>query len=258
MKWVLRILGFVALLVATVAVFPAPVEATADPLIITTSTTLNADHSGSIVIGADSITLDCAGFSVDGSLSGSGTGISLDGRMGVTVKNCHVTDFPFGFELFDSSDNTFEQNTANGNDVDGILLEESSNNTFKQNTANGNGGVGFVLLDSIGNTFEENTANGNGDAGFFLEEASDRNTFKENTANNNDFAGFTLELPSGNTFEENTANGNEFGFFLENADNNTFKENTASGNSEFGAAQDGDSTGNVFEENQFSNTSGGI
>ena len=74
-----------------ISLLPSPVSA----ITITTDTTLTADHFGNFTIGADGITLDCAGFSVIG--SGAGTGIRVSGRRKVTVKNCVVTDFSRGF-----------------------------------------------------------------------------------------------------------------------------------------------------------------
>ena len=47
--------------------------------------------------GADGITLDCAGHSIIG--PGSGNGIYLRDRTGVTVRNCHVSNFEIGIKL---------------------------------------------------------------------------------------------------------------------------------------------------------------
>ena len=79
-------------------------EARADTtgtLTITSNTNLNEDHQGNIVIAADGVTLDCQGHEVTG--TGSGTGVLLNGRTGVTVKNCHVSGFLDGFGLFNAS-----------------------------------------------------------------------------------------------------------------------------------------------------------
>ncbi len=148
-------LSILALVIAAVAVLPVPVSATADPLTITATTTLTADHSGSIIIGANGITLDCAGHSVTG--SGSGNGIFLSGRTGVTVKNCEVTNFSIGFRLAGfSSGNTFTGNTANDNGDKGFRLVQSDDNTLTGNTANDNGDKGFSLFESSDNTLTKN------------------------------------------------------------------------------------------------------
>ncbi len=124
-------LSILALVIAAIAVFPAPVSATFST--ITVTTTLTADHVEGIIIGADGITLDCAGCSVIG--SGGGIGILLDGRTGVTVKNCIVTNFLVGFRLFSSDDNTLTENTAEGNLAGGFQVASGSvGNTITGNS----------------------------------------------------------------------------------------------------------------------------
>ena len=76
-------LGVIAGLLVIVALYfllPAPAHATADPLVITKNTTLKADHVGKILIGADGVTLNCAGHNVTG--DGTGIGINLINRTG--------------------------------------------------------------------------------------------------------------------------------------------------------------------------------
>ena len=74
---------------------PLPAWANDDgTLTLAADTTLFSDHHGGIVIDADDITLDCAGFSIIG--SGSGDGILLQGRTGVSVENCNVAGFTNG------------------------------------------------------------------------------------------------------------------------------------------------------------------
>jgi parallel beta-helix repeat protein len=197
-----------------------------ETLTITTNTTLTEDYFGQIVINADGVTLDGDGHIIIGpgpdvwirefyeELNTSGPrptiGILLEGRTGVTVKNCRVTNFSYGFMLGDSHGNTLQENTANDNAYIGFVLESSSNNTFLNNTANDIGkvddpGNGFEIGRSFGNTFKRNTVNGNW-IGFVLE-MSDGNIFEANTANNNTHAGFSVG-GSNNTFFHNNLVGN--------------------------------------------------
>ena len=101
----------------------------------------------------DGITLDCAGKSVIG--SGSGTGILLSGRTGVTITNCQVANFEMGIELISSSGNTLTDNTADGNSR-GFRLSTSSDNTLTGNTAEGNVDGFLVSFNSVGNTITGN------------------------------------------------------------------------------------------------------
>jgi len=112
-----------SILIASVfalATLPLPVYGAACPSPITMTTTLTADCNGTIIIIADNITLDCAGFDVIG--PGSGTGILLNLRTGVTVKNCNVESFVFGIALSNSDGNTLTDNTANSNNAGGIVV----------------------------------------------------------------------------------------------------------------------------------------
>ncbi len=59
-------------------------------------TELRVEHQGNTIIGADDITLDCAGSMVSSLVPGSGIGIALNNRIKVTVKNCYVQDFEVG------------------------------------------------------------------------------------------------------------------------------------------------------------------
>ncbi len=125
--------------------------------VITTNTTLSADHVGGIVIGAHGVVLDCNGHRI----SGGTAGITLNVKTGVTVKNCTVT-----------------------NSVNGIVLSSSSGNTFEANTVESNA-AGFHLIGSAGNTFKGNTASRNQQFGFRLEAFSTGNNLRENTIANN-------------------------------------------------------------------------
>jgi len=191
-----------------VLVDASPASATSGTLMIDTDTTLTEDHSGSIVINADDITLDCDEYSVTG--LGSGEGILLNGRTGVTVKNCHVTGFTEGFVLTGSSGNTLKRNTASDNSLIGFALFESSWNNLVHNIATGNQ-EGFGLTASAENILKGNRANHNVFDGFLLQNSTD-NILKANRASDN-AVGFSLESSSaGNTLRGNTADGNGVGF----------------------------------------------
>ncbi len=69
---------------------------TAGTMTIMEDTELIENHGGNIIIGADDITLDCAGNMVSGLVPGSGIGVALNNRIKVTVKNCYVQDFEVG------------------------------------------------------------------------------------------------------------------------------------------------------------------
>jgi parallel beta-helix repeat protein len=233
---------------------PFPAWGTTGTLTITADTTLTEDHTGGIVIGADNITLNCDNHTVTGP---GGNGISIGSlhvfRSGVTVKNCHVSNFLASGFIIRAGGTTLTGNTATGNREHGFGFFES-HGTYTGNTAAGNGFDGFHFDLSSG-TMKENTATGNGGSGFNFE-STRRATLKENTATDNG-SGFVLSSADQNTLTENTADNNGGnGFSLHHSKGNTLKENAACDNQDFDAFQDGTSTDNVFKENDFCTTSG--
>ena len=177
-----------------------------------------------LIIGANGITLNCAGLTISGKTGNTNDGISLSGRTGVTVKNCKVTGFYDGFYLEHSSGNSLLGNTANSNGRDcnnnGFALYDSSSNTLTKNTANSNGEHGFSLLESSGNSLLGNTANSNGilcgGIGFYVFDSSS-NTLTGNKANSNSNYGFWFvgSTNTGNSLTKNTANSNTWYGYLD-------------------------------------------
>jgi parallel beta-helix repeat protein len=197
-----------------------------ETLTISTDTILTEDHVGNIVIGADNVTLDGNGHGIigpspdificdpnTGDVSWT-IGILLEGRTGVTIKNCSVTGFGYGFFLNDSDRNILQGNIANDNAFIGFVLSYSSDNTLRDNTVSGNGddpGNGFELCTSFRNTFQGNTANDNSN-GFTFDD-SDGNILRGNTANNNTISGFMVGYSSNNTLTDNTVSNNANGIW---------------------------------------------
>lgn len=191
-------------------------------------------------MGANGITLDCAGHTISGTgTNDTSVGIHLTGITSVTVKNCYVTEFWYGLVLNDSSNNTFSGNKADNNTYDGFLLNSASNsNVFSGNKADNNSyGDGFYLRNSSNNTLSGNTADSNHYNGFVLD-GSSGNTFTNNTADNSYFEyGFYLYNSSGNTLSRNTADSNRsYGYYDTSTGSgtagtaNVYTDNTGNGN----------------------------
>jgi len=236
----LAVLLLFTVLGSALAFLPAPVFAQNPSCgaTITANTTLSANVGPCVgkglVIGANGITLNCAGYAIRG--TGGYVGVNLTGIREATVENCNVTGFNFGFGLYyPSFSNTFTGNTESVNYI-GFFLSDSFNNTFTGNTGNDNPAVGFLLSYSYKNTFTGNTANENPGDGFYLGGYANSNTFTGNTANSNDGGGFVLDDSSNsNILTRNTANDNRWGFYLlDSSASNTLAWNTANYNSESG------------------------
>ncbi len=160
---------------------------------ITSDTTLTSDLTdcpgNGLIIGADNITLDCAGHTIDGDGSGGGDGIVVSGRSWDTIKNCTVTDFAYGISLSWSSNNTLTDNTANSNDY-GFFVSDSDSNTLTGSTASGNLYDGIYLQSSYtntNNTLSGSTVRDNVWAGVQL--GGNFNTLSGSTIRNNGGAG---------------------------------------------------------------------
>ena len=188
-------------------------------LIVTEDTVLTEDHFGEVYIEADGITLDGNGHTITGSgewmwnstqrMWGTAWGIVIDGRRGVTVKNCRVTNFAVGVKLFGSDGNILLNNTVYETAWGGISISFSVNNTLLDNTVYGTKevvGAGFSVEMSFGNTFKGNVAYDNG-IGFGLGEF-EREIFEE-------VRSFVPKKCEGNVFEANTARANtQAGFHI--------------------------------------------
>ena len=100
---------------------------TAGTLSITANTILTGDHTGTIFISTNSVTLDCNGHTVTGPGTIAGFGVFVSGATGVTVKNCNITGMSNGVILSGGSNGAIIQdNTINGNTT-GVKSFGSSN-----------------------------------------------------------------------------------------------------------------------------------
>lgn len=132
---------------------------------ITSDTTLTADlgpcGDNGLVVGADDIVLDLAGYRIFGTPSPfDKAGVYVMGRSRVTVRNGTVSDFDAGVVIEGGGNNTVtgivaERNiggrTASGSTRfgDGFAIESSSDNRIVGNTARDNGpfsGIGIYSL----------------------------------------------------------------------------------------------------------------
>jgi len=215
-----------------------------------------------IEIASNGITLDCAGFEVDG--NNNGDGVIANGRSNITVKNCDIVDAQDGFHFFAVTganilSNSVSNSSNDGADLDkvnssyfinntfdtssdGFDMDDSHNNYFINNTLTG-ASDNFDIDDSHRNHFIGNSATGGGE-GFDIDDAN-ANKFVDNDASSNTGEGFDIGSKSrNNTFLYNTADSNATdGFKVRSSTkNNFFKDNSATGNGD--DDMDDDSTGN--------------
>lgn len=141
---------------------------------LTRSTTLrrsdpvvnNVCTGDGLVIGADRITLNCAGLTLTGDQDDpegdEDDGIDMDDRSRVTVSGCHITGFTDGIDLDDSSDNRILRNVVFENRDDGLELDGDSDRNFVRSNKFTNHGQDGIDLDSFDDeTPDHNTIEAN-------------------------------------------------------------------------------------------------
>jgi parallel beta-helix repeat protein len=156
----------------------ASISRNGDQYTLTASITSDADG---IVIERDNMTLDGAGYTVTGSLSGNGT--TLANRSNVTVTNMTIKNFYNGIALDYSSGNTLSGNNVTANNYHGIYLGYSSGNVLSSNNVTANNYYGIGLADSSNNVLSGNNIANNLE-GIKLDHSSNNVFYHNNFVNN--------------------------------------------------------------------------
>jgi parallel beta-helix repeat protein len=229
--------------------------ATTGTMSITANTILTEDHFGKIIISANGVTLDCKNFKVVG--TGTGHGIDIDGRLGVSVKFCHTQNFGVGFNLQNSSNTILFKNSSTQNFSTsggffiknchnrimisrntsfrnirgrGFAIESSSGVIISKNNAHHNGFRGIQVGNSSNILLEKNEASNNGSAGVVIFN-SFKITAEKNIVQKSTYEGFAILGTKDSKFEKNEAkNNNTYGFRVSGGSNNLFEKNTAYSN----------------------------
>lgn len=227
---------------------------TTGTLTVTSNTVLTADHYGSIVVAADNITLDGNGHTVTG--RGSGNGVYLHGRTGVTVKNLRVSNFNVGIYLDRTNNSVISSNTVVNNRWIGINLFNSSvGNLVSGNNASWNDDRGMVFTyHSSNNTVKNNAVLNNRYGGIAVGQDANHVSLINNTASNNRMVGFEIVSYDGyDTLIGNTASSNQVGIQIL-GHSMILTNNTVSNNVEYGIYLQSDH--NIVSGNNILNNTG--
>jgi parallel beta-helix repeat protein len=174
-------------------------------LYISSDYTFKNDIYDAIVVTADNIVIDGNGYTLQG--TGSGYGIYLNNRLGITITNVAVSGFTYGIYLHSSSSNTISGNTVSGNNRGIYLFRYSSSNTIS------------------GNMISDNS-----DYGIFLRRDCSSNTISGNTVSDNWWGIHEHQNSHTNTISGNTVSGSWYGIYMRSSPRNTITGNTVSGN----------------------------
>lgn len=125
---------------------------------IVSDTTLEAD-SGPLVVAADDVSIDCAGYAITPSSAGFAfvPGIDMSNKKGITIRNCNVSGFLYGIRA-DASSVELHDVSVNSNTVNGLELVRGTNalitGAFQ---ANHNTVFGISALTSVTLTLQDAT-----------------------------------------------------------------------------------------------------
>ncbi|MEM4590005.1 MAG: right-handed parallel beta-helix repeat-containing protein, partial [Candidatus Micrarchaeia archaeon] len=193
--------------------------------------TSNVSSTGTcFTIAADNVTLDCQGYTINH--TGSGSGISASGRTNITIKNCNIigqkVSNNYGI-YFSSTTNSFILNNNLSSNYYGIYLDSSSNNILSNITASSNE-YGIYLSSSSNNTLSNIPTSSNGGSGIYLSSSSN-NTLSNITTSSNTYNGILLYSSSNNILSNITTSSNGGnGIYLASSSNNTLSNITTSSN----------------------------
>ncbi|MHB9111595.1 MAG: NosD domain-containing protein [Thermoleophilia bacterium] len=160
--------------------------------------TLNQNISVSgntgIIIGSNGVTVDGNGYTIANN-DMTNSGVFMDGKSSVTVKNLIVTGFYEGIEIYNSSTGaTVTANTLNGNRYGIFLFYLSAGNTISQNVITNNTQNGIRVTQSMNNIIDSNVISNNSSYGLHMGNNSDNNLVY-----NNDFINSMQVYVAGST-----------------------------------------------------------
>jgi parallel beta-helix repeat protein len=253
---------------------PAAVFAQATPHCgdtITADTTLHADlvdcPTEGLVIGADNITINLNGHTIDGdnALADCPGGFNCDvgisnmaGHDGVTVRGGVIRQFDVGvffaggpahtrlrqlavrnslevgIIVADSTDSVIEKNDLSDNGFSGIVLGDSRHALLARNSVSGSRGNAMVLFGVHDSTVEKNTLDDN-DHGIAAIAGSSRVTIRRNAVSHS--GGSAIDLGGGaaaNRVEHNHLVDNGDGIILEEVADNLISGNIVTRTGLFG------------------------
>jgi parallel beta-helix repeat protein len=191
----------------------APIQRDGDLYTLTANITSESDG---IIIERNNMTLDGAGYTVQG--TGSGNGLYLSEGSNVTIENMEIKTFQFGIRFdstsnynrisgnnitnnwlgirsFSSSNNSISRNTITANNGDGIWLNSSNNNNIYGNNITATTYNGIWLGFSSNNSISRNSIADNGD-GIWLYSSSNNSIYHNNFENNAQQVHFQNSLPN--------------------------------------------------------------
>ena len=235
---------------------------------ITRDTTLHADlincPNNGLVIGADNLTLNLNGHTIDGDALTSAcgpdqtcdVGVADEGHDEVTVVGGTVREFrmgiatqgadrnrlrnlsvshntDFGITVGTANGSRIERTSMRDNGTSGLVMVDSRRSVVVRDAVSGSGGYGIALFGFNDSTIRENRLDGN-DHGI-LADASSRNAIDHNSVSHS--GGSSIDFgngATGNRIERNRLTDNGDGIIATQARGNVISRNVVRGTGFFG------------------------
>jgi large repetitive protein len=190
-----------------------------------------------LAIGADDITLDLNGHTIDGDgevgceeLYACDFGVdNTAGHRGVTIEDGSIREFATAVVALGADHNRLRRLSSSQNVLGGLLLIESPGARIEQNSISANGlttdQAGLIVFDSSGVRIDGNSVFDNGDIGMFLQ-GVDNSRVERNSVSGNPEAGVILD-GNRNDVSGNRASKNGDGISV-GGDSNTIVSNRVS------------------------------
>ncbi|NQE46237.1 hypothetical protein C5S31_09480 [ANME-1 cluster archaeon GoMg2] len=150
-----------------------------------------------LIVGADNVTIDGAGYALTGNYSGIGI---LSNHTNVTITNLQVEDFATGMKIGNA--NTIENCVVRTNLVTGLNVS-ANNGTVRNNRIYDNAGPG-IFVDGVNSTFVNNTVARNKGYGIYLSSNTGNNTLIANALGDNEGMEIYNDNGASNTGYNNT------------------------------------------------------
>jgi parallel beta-helix repeat protein len=210
---------------------------------ITADTTLDSDlldcPNNGIVIGADEITLDLNGHTIDGDGTPAAgcdpdtefcdVGVLNRGHDGVTVMHGSVREFLVGVWGLRASHNRFLGISSSGNQCCGLGFFRGTRSVVRNSSGSGSGDAnGMFLIASHHVRVLDNSFRDNGDQGIFVH-GSTHNLIRGNLLAHNRFFGIILEKSNRNQVRRNrSVRDGQVGIYVAPGNRNVIARNRVS------------------------------
>ena len=252
-------------------------------------TTLTADmidcSVDGLIIGADSITLDCDGFGIysDATIAIAGEkGIEIGSYDSITIKNCDINGFykgitssnggtdsnisdnnitysiNLGIYLDDSDRTVIKNNNVLRNGYRGIYVYSSADVNVLSNIVTNNSGDGVMLDYSYYNLVYDNNSSNNIGAGVFVWYSDDVNISSNIITNNSDYGVYFNDSNRGLIYNNNASKNTLQGVYVNSSNGLNVLSNTITNNSNDGIVFSSSDRALAFDNNISNNLDYGV